>query len=173
MARSLVLAAALALAAASSALAASFVIQGDYRIGGYAVKADGSLAGAIDQFGQPTSIRRDARFREFCYVRWAGLGMRMTLYNLGGVNPCRPSAGRFSDALITGRRWRTANGLAMRDSLARLRRLYPRATRHGAWWWLVTRRSPFGERLLYPGLAAKVRRGRVVAFAVSYAAGGD
>jgi hypothetical protein len=41
-----------------SGAVSSYVIQGDHRIGGYAVKADGTLAGAIDEFGPPSSRRR-------------------------------------------------------------------------------------------------------------------
>jgi hypothetical protein len=175
--RALVLTAAVALAAAPAALAASFVIQGDYRIGGYAVKADGSLAGVIDEYGRPTSVRR--RFQGgACDVRWRAIGLFVEFYNLGGDDSCRPASGRFRRATMTGRRWRTAKGLRIGDSVARLRRLYPRATFraerfYGRAWWLVTRTSPFGLRDDYPGLRATVRNGRVQAFVVEYAAGGD
>ena len=100
--------------------------------------------------------------------------MRVTFYYLGLGNPCRPRIGRFSTATITSRGdWRTSKGLRTGDSLARLRRLYPTAPRRGQWWWLVVRRSPYGDNATYAGLAAKAVRGRVVALVVSYAAGGD
>ena len=82
------IAGAIAVAALASTFAASatggrdissFVIQGDYKIGGYAVKADGSFGGAIEEFGDPSIVRRDGRYREFCYASWTGLGVRLTL----------------------------------------------------------------------------------------------
>ncbi len=149
------------------------MIQADYRLAAYRVQADGSLRGAINAFGKPTRLRRDSRFPELCYAAWRALGLRITFYNLGGANPCDPRAGRFSQARASGRVWRTSKGLRIRDSLVRLKRLYPTAPRQGRRWWLVTRRSPFGSNALYPGLAAVVARGRVVAFEVSYPAGGD
>jgi hypothetical protein len=76
------------------------------------------------------------------------------------------------------RRWRTSRGLRIGDSVTRLRRLYPRAGFHRrplywAGWWLVVRTSVYGETHEYPGLRARVRNGRVTAFVVEYAAGGD
>ncbi len=73
-------------------------------------------------------------------------------------------------ATITSRSaWRTAVGLRVGDSVARLRRLYPRATLHPSsppWtgYWLVTRRTcaEVGG-FPYPGLLARARAGRVTA----------
>jgi hypothetical protein len=170
----------LVVAAAALALGAggvsSFVIQGDHKIGGYAVKADGSLRGAVREFGAPSSRRR--RFQATaCDVRWRDLGLRIEFYNLGGTDACS-GAGRFLRATITSRRWRTAKGLRVGDSVARLRRLYPRATFrrdrfYGAGWWLVTRVSRVGTTSRYPGLQARVRSGRVSALVLQYPAGGD
>ena len=54
------------------------------------------------------------------------------------------------------------------DLSARGRRYWPSG------WWLLTRRSPFGTGdTYYPGLLAETQRGRVVAFYVSFPAGGD
>ena len=164
-----------ALAVPAVAAAPSSVIQGDYRIGSYAVMADGGLRGAIAAFG-PTSTRR--RDGEFCQVRWRSHGIRASFYNLGGLNPCTPAGGRFSEATMSGSRWQTAKGLAIGAPLARLRALYPRATYrvdrfYGRGWWLVVRRSRFGVPQDYPGLRATIRNGRVSSFVVSYPAGGD
>ena len=113
----------LALATSPSALGhqPSFVIQGDFRIGGYAVKRDGSLRGMIAAFDQPSTIRRGTRYREVCYVSWRPIGLRASFYNLGGANPCAPAEGRFGDALLTSRRWRTTVGLRVGDDVRRLR----------------------------------------------------
>lgn len=151
------------------------MLQGDHKIGGYAVKADGSLGGAVDEFGRPSSTRRTGGA---CDLTWSGLGLRIHFYNLGARDPCSREGGRFGTAVITGRRWRTSLGLRIGDSVTRLRRLYPRARFHRrplywAGWWLVVRTSPYGVTHEHPGLRARVRNGRVVALVVEYAAGGD
>ena len=159
-----------AVVAVSAALAsAPYVIRADERIGPFAVKRDGSMKGLRAAFGAPTLLRRNGLS---CFARWRPHGLAVELYNLGGANPCSP-AGRFGAATMTGARWRTTVGLRIGDPSSRVRRLYRRATRRGAWFWLVTRRSLIGEGGPYPGLAAKIAGGRVVAFRVRYAAGGD
>jgi hypothetical protein len=79
-------------------------------------------------------------------------------------------AGVLVTATITSRSaWRTAVGLRVGDSVARLRWLYPRARLHGAagpsrGYWLVSRRTcaEVGS-LPFPGLLARIRVGRVAA----------
>jgi hypothetical protein len=71
---------AIALIPHSAAQPSSLVIQGDYKIGGYAVKANGTLDGALKAFGEPTSIRSGAyrgRPSVTCVVRWRRLGLRI------------------------------------------------------------------------------------------------
>jgi hypothetical protein len=153
----------------------SFVVQGDHRIGGYAVKADGSLGGAVEAFGDPSTRRRHGIA---CDLTWRSLGLWINFYSLSLRNPCSAQGGRFGAAVVTGRRWRTSLGLRIGDPVARLRRLYPRARFHddpfyGAAWWLVVRTSVIGDTHDYPGLRARVRNGRVSALVVRYAAGGD
>jgi hypothetical protein len=160
----------------AAAAQSSFVIQGDYKIGGYAVKADGSLGGAVDEFGAPTTRRRARGIG--CDLTWRSLGLRIEFYNLGGRDACSREGGRFGGATITSRQWRTSKGLRVGDSVARIRRLYPRATFHqGGFypgsWWLVTRYTRIGTNRYYPGLRAVVRSGRVSALVIEYAAGGD
>jgi hypothetical protein len=167
---------ALALASPATAAARSFVIQGDTNIGGYAVKADGTLDGAIEEFGEPTSLRGTSyqgQPRIACVARWPHLGLRISFYNLGGQDACEPQYGNFSEALITGKRWRTSKGLRIGDSARRLRSLYGRPRFTGQWAWLLTRYSPYGGGAYYPGLEAKLLRDRVTAFRINYAAGGD
>ena len=160
---------------AGAASAQALVIQGDTSIAGFLVKRDGSLGGAIDALGAPSSSRRTG---ETCLVRWRPLGIRMSFYNLGGGNPCGRRTGRFSNAVATGPRWRTGRGLRIGDSRARLRALYPRATFHqdrfyGAGWWLVTRRTQFGLPGTYPGLLARMLNRHVSGLVVRFPAGGD
>jgi hypothetical protein len=161
----------------ASAGAAVFTIHGDWKMGSFAVKRDGTLGGAIDAFGRPASRDRDG---EACTVRWPRHGLRMHFYNLGGLNPCRRATGHFSNARARGPHWNTNRGLRIGDRQRRLRNLYPGADFHPAlplyWpagWWLVTRKSPFGTGGRYPGLLARMRDHRVAAFHVRYPAGGD
>jgi hypothetical protein len=154
----------------------SFVVQGDTKIGSFAVKADGSLGGAIRAFGQP----RLRRTGEACRATWKPHGLTMSFYNLGGANPCTPRFGRFSKAIMHGTRWRTDKGLQIGMPSRLIRRYYPRATfRRGLrfyWpsgWWLVPRPELFGDGGTYPGLLAETARGSVSSFQVRYPAGGD
>jgi hypothetical protein len=161
----------------ASADAAVFTIHGDWRMGSFAVKRDGTLAGAIRAFGQPGSRDRNG---EVCTARWPRHGLKIVFYNLGGFNPCRPAHGFFSNARARGAHWDTDRGLAIGDRQRRLRNLYPgatlRAAEPGFWpsgWWLVRRHSQFGTAGHYPGLLAHMQDRRVAAFHVLYAAGGD
>jgi hypothetical protein len=154
----------------------SFVIEGDAKVGAFAVKTDGGLAGAIRAFGR-SKLRRTG---ESCTATWTQYGLTMNFYNLGGANPCSPRFGRFSKAVTHGTRWRTDKGLRIGMASTAIRRYYSRATfKRGLrfyWpsgWWLVTRRESFGGRGLYPGLLAETRGGKVIAFQVRYPAGGD
>jgi hypothetical protein len=165
-----------AITPSSSAQITSFVIQGDYKIGGYAVKANGTLDGALKAFGEPTSIRRGAyrgRPSVTCVVRWRSLGLRIQFYNLGGQDPCKPQYGYFGHALITGKEWRTSKGLRIGEPSHRLYALYSPRRFTGPWAWLVSRYTPIGIGGYYPGLEAKRLDGWVVAFRINYPAGGD
>jgi hypothetical protein len=59
--------------------------------------------------------------------------------------------------------WRTGKGLVIGDSLSRVRSLYPRTSKHGIAWWLISAYHPiYQERVGI--LSAYVRGGHVVAF---------
>lgn len=159
------------LAAAASATAGPwFVVYSDMRIGHFRVRADGTLGGAVKQWGQPTTRTRSLR-NGTCVLRWRPYGMTITFYNLGGRNPCAARTGFFGSALLTGSRWMTASKLSIGAPAATLRARHPRAARRAGteWWWLVRRFTPIGEG----GLEAKVHRGRVTAFRITYQAGGE
>ena len=156
--------------------APSSVIAGDAKVGAFAVKTDGSLAGAMRAFGQP-KLRRTG---EACTATWTQHGLTMNFYNLGGADPCAPRFGRFSKAVVHGTHWRTDKGLRVGMASSSIRRYYPRATfKRGLrfyWpsgWWLVTRRELFGGGGFYPGLLAETAGGKVISFQVRYPAGGD
>jgi hypothetical protein len=162
---------------AERASALSFVVRGDTKIGTFAVKADGTLFGAIRAFGDPDSLRGRA---ESCTAAWGTYGLTIQFYNLGGRNACTPQYGFFSRAFMRGGRWRTGSGLRVGVPVRWILRFHPRATWHPGerhfWpsgWWLVTRRSPYGNGGQYPGLLAETRNGLVFGLQVRYAAGGD
>ena len=149
----------------------SFVIHADHRIGGYAVRADGTLGGALAEFGTPTRISRGrGAHRRTCEVVWRPLGLRMTFSN-AARNPCASRWGYFAQAVLTGARWRTAKGLRIGDPERRLRVLYTPRRSAGRWWWLVVRYSPVAT--VHYGLEAKTMNGAVVAFRLNYTAGPD
>jgi hypothetical protein len=165
------------LIAAASASAHVFTIRGDWKMGSFAVKRDGTLRGAIAAFGQPGSRDRNG---SVCTVRWGRHGLKIVFYNLGGKNPCRPAFGFFSKARAKGPHWRTGLGLEVGAWRGRLKNLYPNARHHraerGFWpagWWLVRRWSPIGTGGYYPGLLTQMADRRVAAFHVRYPAGGD
>jgi hypothetical protein len=93
-----------------------------------------------------------------CLVRWAGHGAAVLVG--GGGAGCDPALARMRRAQLTGPGWRTARGLAPGDSVARMRALYPRATRVGPSWHLVTGRER-GVRRPVPRLRAQVAAGVV------------
>ena len=166
-----------ALVAAGSAGAHVMTIHGDWRIGSFEIKRDGTLGGAVEAFGQPD---RRNRHGVSCTVRWARHGLKILFYNLGGENPCRRSFGFFSKARAAGPHWKTDRDLRIGDGQRRLRSLYPNARFHSGEesvfpprWWLVTRRSQVGTGGQYPGLLTKVLGPRVAQFQVRYPAGGD
>jgi hypothetical protein len=81
----------------------------------------------------------------------------------------------FRDALITGKKWRTASGLRIGDPQRWILRYHPKAKRiqNGAWWSLLERVPLWGEGVGYTALGAKVNQGSVSAFSVWYQAGGE
>ena len=106
------------------------MLQGDTVIGGYQVKKDGTLFGALRQFGLPTRKVRDTESGwNGCEATWRHLGLRIYFYNLGGHDPCQPQYGYFRDALITEKSWRTASGLRIGDPMRWILRYHPKANR--------------------------------------------
>jgi hypothetical protein len=61
--------------------------------------------------------------------------------------------------------------VAVGDSLARLRQVFPAATPHGGRWWLVPRFTQATGS--YPSLSAGIRGGKVVDFQVIFGKGGE
>jgi hypothetical protein len=137
--------------------------QTDVMIGAFPVKGARPSA-AVAVFGRPT--RRTAR-RFYCHIAWQRVGMLLTFYDLNGRAPCR--RGTFVRAVITGKGWRTAKGARIGGAVASLRRRHPEATSGSGGWWSLVRiqRRTFEPWRPDPGIAARVRNGRVVAFYIT------
>ncbi len=137
-------------------------------LGGFRPRRDARRARVDAAFGFPAREREGGT----CKLRWPDLGLRVDMANFGLGDRCND--GFAQRAVIAGpagrRRWRTERGLRVGDSLARLRRLYPAASRHGRSWWVVPGRF-IGYRIGI--VSAIVSGGRVTALKVWIGGAGD
>ena len=156
-----------ALLAAALVLAApqpQHVINGDRTAGGIRI-ARSTPADVKQLFGTPSTTRVTSS--RSCLQSWKGARLAVTFFTFED-KPC--ARGVALIVTVTGRAaWRTAVGLRVGDSAARLRTLYPRARLRTGFagdsgYWLVTRQvcAEVGGGA-YPGLLARMKRGRVAA----------
>ena len=144
--------------------APQYVIHGDRTAGGIRV-ARSTPADVRKLFGAPSTSRVPTP--QSCVQSWKRAGLTVHFFTFEG-KPC--SAGVALIVTVTGRTaWRTAVGLRVGDSAARLRTLYPGARLRTGFsgdsgYWLVTRRvcAEVGGGS-YPGLLARMQNGRVSA----------
>jgi hypothetical protein len=165
----------------------SYVIRAGpgYRLqlGSWRVDRKPTYAAAIDAYGKASECRPAKGYAALAVWRSAGFRMFVTTYGLlpRGTTFCTaPEAVRIDWLIVDGKRWRTARGLRVGDTVARLRRLYPSASRHRTVWWLMTRRAACiglctGNRLYVtaPMLSATTLNGRVVDFRSHLGAQGE
>ena len=140
------------------------VIQGDRTAGGIRI-ARSTPADVKRLFGAPTTSRVTSP--RTCGQSWKGARLTITFFTFED-RPCVRGVALI--VTVTGRAaWRTALGLRVGDSAARLRSLYPRARLRTGFagetgYWLLTRQAcaevGSGD---YPGLLARMRNGRVSA----------
>lgn len=149
---------------AASAAAPGHVIHGDSIAGGIRI-AHSSPADVKKLFGAPSTSHLTSS--RSCGQRWKDARLTVTFFTFE-EKPC--ARGVALIVTVTGRTaWRTAVGLRVGDSAARLRSLYPKARLRTGFqlesgYWLVTRQicAEVGGGD-YPGLMARMKGGRVAA----------
>ena len=152
------------LACAAWAAAPVHVINGDRNAGGIGI-ARSTPAHVKALFGAPSTSRVTSP--RSCLQGWKAARLAVTFFTFE-EKPC--ARGVALIVTVTGRAaWRTAKGLRVGDTAARLRKLYPRARLRTGFagdsgYWLVTRQvcAEVGGGA-YPGLLARMRAGRVSA----------
>jgi hypothetical protein len=160
----LVTAALAVLAGVASAAAPVNVIHGDRSAGGIGI-ARSTPAHVKALFGPPSTSRLTSA--QSCLQSWKRARLAVTFFTFED-KPC--ARGVALIVTVTGRAaWRTALGLRVGDSAARLRTLYPKARLRTGFagdsgYWLVTRQvcAEVGGGA-YSGLLARMQRGRVSA----------
>lgn len=123
-------------------------------LGGWPLRRE-PLAGGISRLGAPASLTRAGAG---CLARWPSLGAALLV--TGSGDPCAIQTASVRWARLSGAIWRTKRGLAVGDSLRRLRTLYPKAISRQGRWWLVRGRDAATGRPA-PRLRAELRGGRV------------
>ena len=136
----------------------SYVIKGDRSFAGLGFRTN--LAQARSVLGEP-----DRRYlRQYsCYVSWKAHGITIEFFAFDPDDPC--TDGTVLTATMTGPKWYTSNGLAIGSPASLITAKYPKATRHGSSWWLVTRKAcEVGGFAPYGSLVARTRNGTVTTF---------
>lgn len=156
------------------------LVIGAHSMAGLPIGPDTSYQQALRHFTR-AGLRGSSSFPEgFCRLRFAKLGLFATFRTLadGAGTPAKCTF--FGDAVVTGPRWHTANGLRVGATAASLRRLFPRAFNSGRipgkrWgiptgstrWELADGAS--SSHAARPILVAYVRAGRVAALGINIA----
>jgi hypothetical protein len=152
-----------ALTGSAFAAVGEHVIQGDRSAGG--IRVGRSTPAQVKRlFGAPSTVRTP--FPQSCVQTWKSARLKVEFFTFED-KPCTKGVALI--VTVTGRAaWRTAVGLRVGDTAARVRALYPRARLRGAGtdrgYWLVTRQicAEVGGGS-YPGLLARLKGGRVSA----------
>jgi hypothetical protein len=128
-----------------------------------------SYPAAVAAFGAPSSRGTDVPGSNLCTVRWRRVGLDIGFASEPGA--CRPrilKRGAWYGSSVHSRRWVTARGLRVGDSVQRLRALYPKARSYDRppaepYWSLVREAGEFGT---VHALTAVVWDGRIVSFEI-------
>jgi hypothetical protein len=160
--------------AAASGL--SFVIAAN-RIAGLPIAPETSYRRTVRYFAR-AGLHGSSSFPEgLCRLRFEKIGLSITFSTLA-ADAATPANCTLPDAVVTGSRWHTPNGLHVGATVASMHRLFPRAYNSGKtegkhWsiptgstvWWLGYRVS--SSHAARPVLTAYVRGGRVVALGIT------
>ncbi len=155
----------------AKAASKSYVIRtsaSTVRIGSFTVwspSARGTYAQATASFGEATSCRLAAGKKS--KATWSSIGLAMQFIVAKG-SICSPAGSMLVQTLaVAGPEWKLANGLAVGDPVAKLRRLYPSAAAGSGSDVLVRIDRSTG----HAQLSATVRGGKVTGFSLAVRTG--
>jgi hypothetical protein len=138
------------------------------RIGSFTAwspSARGTYAQATSTFGEATSCRLAAGKKS--KATWSSIDLTMQ-YIVAKGSICSPAGSMLIQTLsVAGPSWKTSNGLAVGDPVAKLRRLYPSAAAAAGSDVLVRIDRSYG----HAQLSAAVRRGKVAGFSLAVRTG--
>lgn len=97
------------------------------RIGPYKDYLKGRYPAAVRAFGEPASSGF-AYQSNYCTVRWRKLGLELDFITLGVETCVRKRLTGWYGARLYSRRWLVGRGIRVGDTVAAMRRLYPKAT---------------------------------------------
>jgi hypothetical protein len=124
-------------------------------------KVRGTYAQAAAVFGRATSCRLAPGKKS--RATWSGLGLAMQFIVARG-SLCSTSTAMLVQTLtVTGPRWKTSNGLAVGDPVAKLELLYPAVTAHPG----DNRLAGIDDGVQHALLAAVVHGGSVTGFSLA------
>jgi hypothetical protein len=155
----------------------SFVIAAN-RIAGLRIAPDTSYRRALRYFVR-AGLRGSSSFPEgLCRLRFERIGLSITFITLA-AGAATPANCILPNAVVSGSRWHTANGLHVGAPPASMRRRFPRAYKTGKtpgkhWsiptgstvWWLANFAS--SSHAARPVLVAYVSGGRVAALGITF-----
>jgi hypothetical protein len=154
----------------------SFVIATN-RVAGLRITPDTSYRGTLRYFARAGQHGSSSFPDGLCRLRLGKIGLSTVFFTLVADVTTPRNCRHFPDAVVTGSRWRTANGLRVGATVASLRRLFPRAYNSGKipgrrWgiptgstvWYLTNLAS--SRQAARPVLVGYVRGGRVVALGI-------
>jgi len=154
----------------------SFVIAAN-RIAGLPIAPETSYRRTVRYFAR-AGLHGSSSFPEgLCRLRFEKIGLSMAFITLD-AGAATPANCILPNAVVTGSRWHTANGLHVGVPLQLMRRIFPRAYKTGKipgkhWsiptgstvWWLANFAS--SSHAARPVLVAYVRGGRVAALGIT------
>jgi hypothetical protein len=115
--------------ASGAASRLSFVIAAS-RLAGLRITPDTSYRRTLRFFARAGQRGSSSFPDDLCRLRFEKIGLFATFMTLDGAAAPAKCA-FFLDAVVTGSRWHTANGLHVGASLASMRRLFPRPYKTG------------------------------------------